>query len=325
VRRGRRALALAVVVALALSAVLVTVLAACTGPAPDASDASGPLPADVAPALTAALRQDRTQYADRTAALQVVNGSDRTVTLLGGTLDAPGFGPSTPDGDPRARTLAPGAGRDVRLRLGEVDCDADAPEPLTGAAAQSTPVATATVRLAPGAWTAEPGDPPPGDDAGTAVQVDVTDPLGRLAAVHAEACAERLVASGVTLRVTGVEAATVRTADGEAPGGRVTLAVDPVPGGPEVRLVEVAGTTLLTPAAGDAWTGDDLAGQADGQVVLDLVPARCDPHVVAEDKRGTFLPVHAEVDGAPQPVVYVPMTDEQRAATYDLVRDACGW
>ncbi|MEL7978190.1 hypothetical protein AAG589_20150 [Isoptericola sp. F-RaC21] len=315
--RARRAVVGIAGLALGVAAAL----AACTTPGDDTE----PLPADVAPALTAALRQDRTQYADRTAALHVVNGSDRAVTLLGGTLDAPGFGPSTPDGDPRARTLAPGAGRDVRLRLGEVDCDADAPEPLTGAAAQTTPVATATVRLAPGELTTDPRDAASDADGGTAVQVDVTDPLGRLSAVHAEACAERLVASGVALRVTGVESATVRTADGEAPGGRLTLAVDPVPGGPPVRLVEITGTTLLTPAAGDAWTGDDLAGQADGQVVLDLVPARCDPHVVAEDKRGTFLPVHAEVDGAPQPVVHVPMTDEQRAATYDLVRDACGW
>jgi hypothetical protein len=167
--------------------------------------------------------------------------------------------------------------------------------------------------------------PAAGATSGTAVDVEVTDPLARLAAVHAEACAERLVASGVTLRVTDVRTATVPTPDGEAPGGRITLAVEPVPGGPEVRLAEISGTTLLSPAAGTAWTGGDLSGQADGQVVLDVVPARCDPHVVAEDKRGTFLPVHAEVDGAPQPVIYVPMTDQQRAATYGLVHDVCGW
>ncbi|MCZ2262426.1 hypothetical protein IRJ14_07495 [Isoptericola sp. QY 916] len=171
------------------------------------------------------------------------------------------------------------------------------------------------------------GASPGADDtgAGTAVEVEVTDPLARLAAVHAKVCAERLVASGVTLRVTDVRAADVPTPDGDAPGGRITLAVEPVPGGPDVRLVEVSGTTLLSPATGNAWTGDGLADQADGQVVLDVVPARCDPHVVAEDKRGTFLPVHADVDGAPQPVIYVPMTDQQRAAVYDVVHDTCGW
>jgi len=291
-------------------------LAACTSPGDDAA----PLPSGVAQGLSVELRQDRTQYADHRAKLHVVNGSGHAVTLLGGALDAPGYGPSSPDGTARARTLPPGAGRDVRLRLGEVDCDAEPPVALSGADAQTTPVATATVRLAA-------GGPSPGADAGagTAVEVEVTDPLARLATVHAEVCAERLVASGVTLRVADVRTATVPTPDGEAPGGRITLAVEPVPGGPEVRLAEISGTTLLSPAAGTAWTGGDLSGQADGQVVLDVVPARCDPHVVAEDKRGTFLPVHAEVDGAPQPVIYVPMTDQQRAATYGLVHDACGW
>lgn len=295
--------------------VAAAVLAACT----PAGDDATPLPSGVAQHLTAELRQDRTQYADRRAKLHVVNGSSHAVTLLGGTLDAPGYGPSSPDGTARAREVAPGAGRDVRLRLGEVDCDAEPPAALRGAEAQRTPVATATVVVAVGEPTGE------GTAAGTAVEVEVVDPLARLAAVHREACAERLVASGVTLRVTDVRDGDVPTPDGDAPGGRITLAVEPVPGGPEVRLTEISGTTLLSPAAGTAWAGDDLAGQADGQVVLDVVPARCDPHVVAEDKRGTFLPVHAEVDGVPQPVVYVPMTDQQRAAVYDLVHDACGW
>lgn len=299
---------------------LVVAATACTSPGDDAA----PLPSGVAQGLSAELRQDRTQYADRAAKLHVVNGSDRTVTLLGGTLDAPGYGPSSPDGPTRAREIPPGVGRDVRLRLGEVDCDAAPPAALTGAQAQQTLVATATVLVADGAAGSTAAGSTP---AGTAVELEVVDPLGRLAAVHAETCAERLVASGVTLRVTDVRAGRVPAPDGDVPGGRITLAVEPVPGGPAVRLVEVSGTTLLSPAAGDAWTGDDLAGQTagDGRVVLDVVPARCDPHVVAEDKRGTFLPVHAEVDGVPQPEIYVPMTDAQRAAVYDLVHDACGW
>ncbi|MFE6967878.1 hypothetical protein [Isoptericola sp. NPDC057653] len=314
-RAGRRAAGL-----LAAAAVALATGAACT--APDDADR---LPDDVAGHLSAELRQERTQYADRRAVVHVTNGSGSTVTLVGGTLDAPGYGPSSPDGHHRPRTLAPGAGRDVRIRLGDVDCDAAAPETLSGADAQTTPVATATVRLVPGEASAAPGADGGSGDTGTAVRVDVTDPLARLAAVHAETCAERLVASGLAVRVTDVRAARVRTPDGVVDGGRVTLAVEPVPGGPDVRLLQVAGTTLLSPAAGHAWSGDDLTPGADGRVVLDLVPARCDPHVVAEDKRGTFLPVHAEVNGARQPEIYVPMSDEQRAATYDLVHDACGW
>ncbi|MFD6176194.1 MULTISPECIES: hypothetical protein [unclassified Isoptericola] len=303
-----------------LAAAALALAGACT--ASDGADGSDTLPDGVAGHLTAELRQERTQYADRRAVVHVTNGSGSTVTLLGGALDAPGYGPSSPDGHHRPRTLAPGAGRDVRIRLGDVDCDAAAPERLSGADAQTIPVATATVRLAPGEADDDAG---PGDGSGTEVVLDVTDPLARLAAVHAETCAEQLVASGLTLRVIDVRAARVRTPDGVADGGRVTLAADPVPGGPDVRLLQVAGTTLLSPAAGHAWLGDDLTPDADGRVVLELVPARCDPHVVAEDKRGTFLPVHAEVDRQRQPEIYVPMTDAQRAATYDLVHDACGW
>ena len=320
--RARRG-AFRLVVAAAVAAAAAVALAGCTSPGGPES-----LPSGVAQGLTAELRQDRTQYADRRAVLHVVNGSDRTLTLLGGVLEAPGYGPSSPDGPLRARTLAPGAGRDVRLRLGEVDCAADVPAPLRGADAQTTAVASARVQVEVGTsagWSvgeaSDGAEGPPGTD----VEVKVTDPLSRLATVHAEACAERLIASGVALRVTDVRAARVRTPDGVVPGGRVTLAAERVPDGPGVLLTEVSGTTLLSPASGDAWTGDDLAGQADGRVVLDVVPARCDPHVVAEDKRGTFLPVHAEVSAAPQPEIYVPMSDAQRAATYDLVHDACGW
>ncbi|GAA1724936.1 hypothetical protein GCM10009809_20910 [Isoptericola hypogeus] len=312
-RRGhaRRARARRASAGALLAACVATAVAGCAPSAPT-------VPPQVVDRLGGELRQDRTQYADRTASLRVVNGSDEVLTLLGGALDAPGYGPSSPDGDPRPRALAPGAGRDVRLRLGDVDCAADPPEPLTGRAAATTEVAIGTVTVAPGEDAAA--------SEGTDVEVGVTDPLGRLAAVHAEVCAERLIASGATLRVTGVEAARVRTSDGTEPGGRVTLAVEPVPGGPPVRLVRVTGTTLLSPAGDEAWwTGDELAGQEEGLIVLDVVPARCDPHAVAEDKRGTFLPVTAEVDGALQPVTYVPMSDEQRAGIYGLVHDACGW
>ncbi|CAM3915540.1 hypothetical protein [Isoptericola cucumis] len=302
------------------AACVLLVVAGCT---PGEQDERPPVDAE---SLRAELRQDRTQYADRTAAVRVVNEGAAPLTLFGGALDAPGFGPSSPDGDHPARSVPPGSGRDVRIRLGDVDCDAPPPEAATGAAATTTEVATATVTVATGEDAAE-GD-------GTEVTLGVTDPLGRLATVHTEVCAERLVATGVRLRVTRVEPATVggrggdgSGSDGEAgePGGRVTLAVEPVPGGPQVRLVRVAGTTLLSPAGAVAWTGDALAGQAEGAVVLDVVPARCDPHAVGEDKRGTFLPVTAEVDGVRQPVVYVPMSDAQRAAVYDLVHDACGW
>jgi hypothetical protein len=46
---------------------------------------------------------------------------------------------------------------------------------------------------------------------------------------------------------------------------------------------------------------------------------------VAEDKRGTFVPVHATVDGVEQPVVYLAMPAALRAELFAFVHDACGW
>ncbi|ANC32178.1 hypothetical protein [Isoptericola dokdonensis] len=328
VRRPTAARLLRAAVAVGVAGVALAGCSATTDPTPT-------LPADVAAALHAELRQDRTQYADRTASLRVVNDSGRDLVLLGGTVTAPGFDPTTPDGG-TDRPLPAGAGRDVRLRLGTVDC---ATPPDDGDLR-----AVVRVALAPGEETGRTdvdeaglgeaglGEAGLGTAAASAaasgieVEVPVTDPLGRLAAVHAEVCAERLVATGARLEVGGVEAAEVEgRGGGRAAGLRVTVVVTPVVGGPDVQVVHVTGTTLLTPAGGaTTWSGDAVV-PADGVVVLDALPARCDPHAVGEDKRGTFLPVVATVDGAEQPVVYLPMTDAGRAAVYDAIHDACGW
>jgi len=57
-------------------------------------------------------------------------------------------------------------------------------------------------------------------------------------------------------------------------------------------------------------------------VTLTLVPARCDPHAVAEDKRGTVFPLRVSVDGT-SGTVYVAADAEVKAALYDFVRAAC--
>ncbi|TWH25767.1 hypothetical protein L600_000900000170 [Isoptericola variabilis J7] len=93
-----------------------------------------------------------------------------------------------------------------------------------------------------------------------------------------------------------------------------------------MSVVRVGATTLMAPAdGGPAWTGDALVGDGEGRLRLDVVPARCDPHAVAEDKRGTFVPVYAVVDGEEQPVVYLPMPDELKAELFAYVSEACGW
>jgi hypothetical protein len=282
---------------------------ACTGGGAPSS-AKGPVPDDVAAHLGVEVAQGREQYAKREIRLEVTNDSDETMTLLSGALRTEQFGPSRPTKEGRTLVLRPGATRAVYVGLGEARC-ADAAE--EGAA----PSATITLALGEG------------DDLGPATDVpvdEVGDPIGHLARNHAADCSAAAVAAGADLTVD--PDVPVETRDGELTA-LVTLRIERVDGGPEVTLDRIAGTTLMSNAdpGGNAsgWVGRDLAGQGSGEVVLAVVPARCDVHAVAEDKRGTFLPVSARVGGVRQETVYVPMPDTARSDFYSFVADYCDW
>lgn len=284
---------------------------ACTGGGAPSS-AKGPVPDDVASHLGVEVAQGREQYAKREIRLEVTNDSDETMTLLSGALRTEQFGPSHPTKEGRTLVLRPGATRAVFLELGEASC-ADP----TAAEDGAPPSATITLALGEG------------DDRGPATDVlvdEVSDPVGHLARNHAADCSAAAVAAGADLTVD--PDVPVETRDGELTA-LVTLRIERVDGGPEVTLDRIAGTTLMsnTDPGGDAsgWVGRDLAGQESGEVVLAVVPARCDVHAVAEDKRGTFLPVSARVGGVPQEPVYVPMPDTARSDFYSFVADYCDW
>ncbi|MCP2267370.1 hypothetical protein ACFQHV_03010 [Promicromonospora thailandica] len=291
-----------------VTAVIGAAAVACTAGGPATSSTAGPVPDDVVAHLSVDVAQGREQYAAREVRLEVANDSAETLTLLSGALDADGFGPSHPAKEGRELVLRPGTTRAVYVGLGDPVC--------TGATRRP---ASATVTLALGA----------GDGRGPATDVvvdEVGDPVGHLARNHEADCARAAVAAGAHLSVD--REVRVETRDG-VPTALVTLRVEPVDGGPRVTIDRIAGTTLMSnpePADGaSGWTGRDLAGQSSGVVVLAVVPARCDVHAVAEDKRGTFLPVSATVDGDPQPTVHVPMPDAARSAFYDFVGDHCAW
>jgi hypothetical protein len=298
-----------------LASLVGAAVVACTGGGAAPSSTLGPVPDDVAAHLGVEVGQGRTQYADREILLEVTNGSDRTMTLLAGALHADGFGPSHLAKD-RPRALRPGTTRDVYIGLGEAECagyPAGPDEPVPD------PAPSATITLALGE----------GDDQGPPTDVtvdDVTDTGGHLARNHAVDCARAAVGSGARLTVDAD--LPVETREGELTA-LVTVRVEPVDGGPEVTIDRVTETTLMAnpDPSGDiaGWTGHDLEGQRTGAITLPVVPARCDTHAVGEDKRGTFLPVHASVGGTAQHVFYLPMPDEARADLYDFIADSCGW
>ncbi|AEE47444.1 hypothetical protein [Cellulomonas fimi] len=295
----------------------VLVLAACTSagggaragvgsPSAVGSSASAAaLPGSVAGALAVEIRQSRADWGRRVVQVRVANTGTEDVTVRSATVRSPTVdGPATSE---KGREVRAGVDRDLSVALGDPVCG-----PGSGAAGSGGRV---QVELD---VVDERGR------AGTVVAVP-EDPQGHLARIHGEDCAALAVAAGARLRLD--DALPRSTVEGVVVGSLV-LHVEPVPGGPRVEVWQVDRTNLVIPAdLGNDWpvAVDTAALDGPTTVVLPAVPSRCDPHAVAEDKRGTFFGVHARVDGVDQAVFYVPSSDELRGAVYDLVGASCGW
>ena len=262
---------------------------------------AGPLPDATLAAVTAEVRQSRADWGDRVVQVRVHNDGDTPLTvtrvvLTAGTVE--GTAASHPD---RVREVPAGSHRDASVPLGAARCPAPGP-----------PARQVRVGLVDGAGrTGE-------------LTVVAEDPQGHLSRIHGEDCAAAAVSRGLRIHALGPLEVVER--DG-ALVATVTLALAPVPGGPPVTLDRVDGTTLLSPAPGPAWSTPTPPGPVASPttVTLDARPGRCDPHAVAEDKRGTFLGLHTTVDGVDQPVFYLTLGDDLRGAVYDYVARACNW
>ncbi len=308
--RGRsRVLAGVVLVAVALAS---CVLDAPAGPATDGGDRSvapATLPADdlatLGAALTVEVAQARTDRVARVVELRVRNAGPADVTVVEGRLTTATTGAPAVTG--KQREVRGGTTRAMRAPLAAPVCPHVAtgtsgtdPAPVVELDVVDDAGRTGTVRLVPS---------------------DATDDLRR---VHGEDCAAAAVAAGLEVALDD-DLGTRR--EGDALVADLVLRVRPVPGGPHVRLVQVGGTTLLRPAAGPGpWAVDVASARppADGRVVLPVVPARCDVHAIAEDKRGTVFGVRAVVEGVPQPEWYVAAPPALLGALHRFVREACG-
>lgn len=293
--------------------VLVAALGACApgghGDEPSSSPSSSPqpssrptgaLPSSVT--FEVEVAQARTDRAARVVELHVRNTGPVDVVVEHARLVSDLVGGESEAG----REVGADRVRRLRVPLGPPSCGPDVP-------------ADPAVRVELDVTTAD-------GRAGTVV-VTPTDETDDLRRIHGEDCAAAAVAAG--LRVSFVDDLVVREADGE-PVADVVLRVEPVAGGPRVRLTAVRATTLLRPWGPAGTTGqwdvdvDSASPPSDGRLVLATVPARCDLHAIAEDKRGTVLGVAAEVDGVEQPLFYVAAPDALRGALYDFVLAACG-
>ena len=177
--------------------------------------------------------------------------------------------------------LRTGAGLDLPVVMGEPDCGVPA----------GTAVAVVGLRDAAG-------------DRRT-VEVPLVDD-GLLARLQDADCADRAVRAQADIRVAGVE--PVETSDG--PALRIEIRLTRLSGDDPVDVRGTGANTVYTiTAVGPLPT---LRGGSE-LLVIDMLPARCDPHGLGESYRTSLIElVIALGDAEPRPFVLTPDDDVRR-------------
>ena len=232
--------------------------------------------------------------------IKVSNDTDAAITVTSATLDSTRFAqPAVWD---RPQRVPSGAARDLRVQLGEPAC--------------GTEPARDEVQLD---FVLDDGS------SGTA-RLPIAD-VTPIDSVNDEDCLGVEVSAIATLAA----ADNVQWTPGAHQPAVLDITATPTGSDGTLTIIESKATVLLglVDEAGNAVYEHPEqivvdASSGPGVVRLRLVPARCDPHAVAEDKRGTFFPLEVQTSTGRSGQLYVPVSDAVRASLYDFFGDYCG-
>ncbi len=286
------------------------VLSACSSTGSTGADLD-PATSELPDGVAVSVSQSRSDVVIRALQIRIENLSDDDLTVSGAVFDSPGF--STPAVWQKDSTVV-GAGRtvDLPVLLSESVCaDGDV-----------APTVTLTWSLGDGERVSR-----------GLSEVTPTDERDRLGELGAEACFDEATASVVAFSADTPPRSVL--VDGlPAVELDVTLTPASPPTDETLAIESVSGTTLFTPV--DSVTGAqtaslplDLVVDGDGPrlITLLLVPTRCDPHAVAEDKQGTIFPFSVIAPdgerGTTEGTVFVATPTAVKEALIALIAPAC--
>lgn len=134
-------------------------------------------------------------------------------------------------------------------------------------------------------------------------------------------CAEQTLADAADLAMGDV------SVSGAGSDAVLSLPITITPTGrrSDVVLVGFDSTVLFTQAAGSDDTVNLPMTGGPVNLVMKLVPARCDPHVLSEDKVGTLIPVQVKAPELPDnSSFYLQIGAERRSAMFAFFKLRCG-
>ena len=233
--------------------------------------------------------QQRSDVAERMAQLRVHNGSDAALAFTAARLIDSRFA-SAVDIEREVR-LEPGATSDLRFALPEPVCE--------GGAVRRTLTLTRAD--------------------GTRFVADLSSAEDFTVGLHARECLLVEIERTASLAWTGF------TASPPGEPAMAMLTATPTGAGQPVLLAELRSTNLVrfAPKDGDRWRlGLALdARSVETSIEVPLVPQRCDPHVVQEDKRGTIFTIDVEEPRAG--TIELPMPPELKSQVLTWVAEWC--
>jgi hypothetical protein len=273
-----------------LALLLLLPLTACGGGSDD--DVS-----DVPKGVTFRVEQARQDLQNRHFELQVVNHGAKPVTVSSARVTSSRLPKASAYRGPA--TIPAGATVNLTMTMAPASC----PTKDSGAGIDAT--ARVTYRVG-------------GGEPRTSV-VTLKDHYGSVALFMKRDCAESTIGD---LRVDDRFAVEGTGRDSVLKVGITFTAKDK--GGP-VHLGPVDGTTLLKPTPGSNIDHDLVAGSGAYHAVLEIIPNRCDVHVVAEDRTGATMPLHVESQQSGKAFFFLRFDEPQKKQIFDFVATHCGF
>lgn len=257
-----------------------------------------PVPVEVAlpSTLVAYLDQDRVDRVGRSVYVRLVDSGDERVTVTRAEVSSDRFAPVTWTGE---KSVDHEADLDLELPAGSCGTGSDADVRLT-------------YRL---------GDGP--EQVSTTV---ATDRYGAIGLFLDRDCAAARLAEAADLEVGAHRV----VGEGRDSVFELPITLTPTGARDDVAFAGFQGTVLFQALEGTPVFPDvdpvPLVGDRPVELLLRLVPSRCDPHALAEDKVGTLIFFHVTGPDLPDAAfTYLPLTDAARADLRGFFTSHCGF
>jgi hypothetical protein len=235
--------------------------------------------------------------------MAVTNNFDEPVTLIRAELITPQF--TSPPVWERGTTLPPGVTVALRAHLTDPVC------PIPDGA---TPTVRIEYETADGAHHTDTITP--------------TQSTNSLETIGGDECIATLVQKHADMGSVG----SVDWVPGAHGTATITIPVTPTDADGSMTIGNARSTVLLSIVDDTGMPTQELpvdlkvdASTVPTNIVLHVQPARCDQHVVIEDKRGTIFPFAVTTSEGVAGVSYVPSPDELKFSLYKYVGDYCGF